>query len=437
MNPLAAELNAALAGHNPHAEEMLSDLGHELYFPKGILSQTAEAKAKAHKFNVTIGIATENGAPMYLPCIHRHFAGFLPNQLYPYAPPAGKPELRALWREKLLRENPSLEGKTFSLPVVTSALTHGLSIVGDLFVNPGDVLVAPDQMWGNYRLIYAVRNRGQFRCYPFFNAKGGFNVEGLRATLLDLAAAQGKAVVLLNFPNNPTGYTPTEAEGEAIVEAVRAAAQAGCNVVTVCDDAYFGLFYEDSLKESLFGRLAGLHPRVLAVKVDGATKEDFVWGFRTGFITFATGSAEAGVEEALSALEKKAMGSIRATISNAAHPSQTLLLEALKSPDFAKEKEEKFRILKERALEVKRVLAANKKFREVWEAYPFNSGYFMCLKLKNANAEALRLHLLENYGVGTIAVNATDLRVTFSCIAREDIAELFELLYQGAVTLGH
>jgi len=141
-------------------------------------------------------------------------------------------------------------------------------------------------------------------------------------------------------------------------------------------------------------------------------------------------------EEALAALEKKAMGSIRATISNAAHPSQSLLLEALKDPDFAKEKEEKFQVLKGRALEVKRVLAANDRFREVWEAYPFNSGYFMCLKLKNANAEALRLHLLENYGVGTIAVNATDLRVTFSCIAKENIAELFELLYQGAITLG-
>ena len=66
-------------------------------------------------------------------------------------------------------------------------------------------------------------------------------------------------------------------------------AEAGCNVVAIADDAYFGLFYEDSLKESLFGKLANLHPRILAIKLDGATKEEFVWGFRTGFITFADG----------------------------------------------------------------------------------------------------------------------------------------------------
>ncbi|MBJ8193091.1 aminotransferase class I/II-fold pyridoxal phosphate-dependent enzyme, partial [Bacillus cereus] len=85
----------------------------------------------------------------------------------------------------------------------------------------------------------------------------------------------GKAIVVLNFPNNPTGYTPGVEEGKAIVAAIQEAAEAGINVVVVTDDAYFGLFFEDSLHESLFGQLAGLHPRILPVKIDGATKEEF------------------------------------------------------------------------------------------------------------------------------------------------------------------
>ncbi len=59
MNPLAEELNQIIQSANIHIFEMLSQVGKNLYFPKGILTQSAEAKEKAHKFNATIGMATE------------------------------------------------------------------------------------------------------------------------------------------------------------------------------------------------------------------------------------------------------------------------------------------------------------------------------------------------------------------------------------------
>ena len=65
QNPIAALLNERLAAAAPEAFGMLSGLGRRLYFPKGILSQSAEAKQKAHRFDATIGIATEGGSPMY------------------------------------------------------------------------------------------------------------------------------------------------------------------------------------------------------------------------------------------------------------------------------------------------------------------------------------------------------------------------------------
>lgn len=40
------------------------------------------------------------------------------------------------------------------------------------------------------------------------------------------------------------------------------------NIVAVTDDAYFGLFFEECMKESIFSHLANLHPRILVVKVD-------------------------------------------------------------------------------------------------------------------------------------------------------------------------
>jgi aspartate/methionine/tyrosine aminotransferase len=433
MNPLAAELNEMLSQHNANVLESLSDLGKNLFFPKGILTQSAEAKEKAHKFNATIGIATEKNGPMYLPCIHEKLSAFDPKDIFPYAPPAGKPELRQLWRDKMLEENPSLQGKHFSMPVVTNALTHGLSIVADLFMDPGDHVVSPDMMWGNYNLTFATRRGAIVKKFPTFTVAGGFDVDAFKAVLKNSAEEKGKAVVLLNFPNNPSGYTPTVEEGAAIVAAIKEVAEGGCNVVAVTDDAYFGLFYEDSLKESLFGKLANMHPRVLAVKLDGATKEEYVWGFRTGFITFADGH-EYENTPVMTALEKKTLGIIRATISNCPHPSQTFVIEALKSPKFKSEKQQKYKVMKGRALKVKEVLDSGK-YDKAWEYYPFNSGYFMCLKLKNVDAEKLRVHLLDKYGVGAISIGKTDLRIAFSCIEEKDIAELFDLIYKAVEDL--
>lgn len=425
MNPLAGQLNESIKTGSPHVYDMLSNLGKEIYFPKeGILSQSAEATSHAKKYNATIGIATEGGIPMHLGVIQDKLSAYQPKDLYSYAPPAGKPELRSAWRNKMIQENPTLEGKSFSNPIVTNALTHGLSIVADLFVDEGDAVVYPDKNWENYELTFGIRRHGVTVNYPLFTDDMKFNAAGLREALLS-QKDKGKAVVLLNFPNNPTGYTPGVEEGEAIVAAILEAAEAGINVVAVTDDAYFGLFFENSLKESLFGRLADIHPRVLAVKIDGATKEEFVWGFRVGFITYASEN-----NDVLAALEQKTLGIIRATISSGSHPSQTFVLDALKSPEFEQQKLEKFNIMKGRANKVKSLLDSGK-YGDVWEYYPFNSGYFMCLKLNGISAEALRSHLIHEYGVGTIALGEYDLRIAFSCIEEEHLEDLFDLIYKG------
>lgn len=428
MHNIARELNDQIRAENPHVYELLSDLGRNLYYPKGILTQTDEATEKAYRFNATIGMATEKGQPMFLPVIQETLSQYNPQDIYTYAPPAGKSKIRAVWREKLLKDNPSLQGKTMSQPIVTNALTHGLSIAADLFLNPQDVLVLPDKLWGNYTMIFGTRRNAEMRNFTFFTENGEFNTQGMKEALL-AQKAQGKAVLLLNFPNNPTGYTPVEKEAQAIVEALLEVAEQGINVAVLVDDAYFGLFYEDSIKESLFGRLANIHPRILAVKVDGPTKEEYVWGFRIGFITFGDASSVV-----CDVLENKTKAIIRSTISNASHPAQTFVLYALASPDFEKQKQEKYKIMEGRALKVKEILNRGD-YQDLWDYYPFNSGYFMCLKLKGVKAEELRLHLLHNYGVGVIALGESDIRVAFSCVEEEDLEELFKLIYQGAKDL--
>lgn len=431
VNPLVRQLNETILREAPEVYDMLSELGKNIYFPKeGIISQSAEAGKKAHKYNATIGIALEQGVPMHLDVIQQPLSAFNPKDLYPYAPPAGKPELRKLWAEKMRKENPTLKDIQISQPIVTNALTHGLSIAADLFVDAGDAIIYPEKNWENYELTFGIRRGAFFVTYPLYNDQRRFNAAGLKEAILS-QKSKGKAVVLLNFPNNPTGYTPDQEEVNSIIEAIRTGAEAGIKIVAITDDAYFGLFFEDSIQQSIFGELATLHPNVLAIKIDGATKEEYVWGFRVGFITYGRKDS---ASELLNALEQKTIGIIRATISSSPHPSQTFVLHALQSEQFQVQKQEKYEIMKGRANKVKALLDSGK-YDDAWDYYPFNSGYFMCLQLKTVPAEKLRAYLLEQYGVGTIALGETDLRIAFSCIEEDDLQELFDLIYQAVVDL--
>ena len=164
---------------------------------------------------------------------------------------------------------------------------------------------------------------------------------------------------------------------------------------------YYNMFFDDAVEpESLFGRLARTHENLLAVKVDGATKEEFVWGLRVGFLTYGIKN---GTPAVYAALEQKTAGLIRATVSNISHASQSIVLRALNHPDFRKQQREKIDILRARAA-VTAGECRKAEYADLWDVYPFNSGYFMCLRLKQVLAETVRQHLLEHHGLGIIAL---------------------------------
>ena len=429
LSPLAQELNSTLQSEAPAVLDLLSDLGKRLFFPKGIISQSAEAKEKGKRFNATIGIATEDGVPMHLPSVGEVFQ-LSPGETFPYAPTTGRPGLRKAWREKQLEENPSMQGKKMSSPIVTSALTHGLAVAGEMLMDAGDLIVLPEHYWGNYNLTYKTRLGAEVETYPLY-AGDEFNCAGFAEKLDEVAGKRSKAIVILNFPNNPTGYTPKPEHAEKIRDAIVAAADKGLELSVICDDAYFGLFFDDDcLQESIFGYVANCHENVLAVKLDGATKEIFAWGFRVGFITFAAGGS-GDLDAVHAALEKKCAGAIRGGISNSPNPTQSAVEKLLSSPSVAAARKEKRDILCARAQKTAEVLK-RPEFSEAWDVYPFNSGYFMCVKLKGGvDAEELRVHLLDKYQVGVISSGKTDIRVAFSCLEVGDVEEVFETLYKA------
>src|SRR5690554_189556 len=216
MNPQAEELNQIIRQKSPALYEMLSERGKNIFFPKkGILGQTAEAKGT--RINATIGAAIEDdGTPMRLETIASKI-NLDPSLVFPYAPSFGRPDLRARWKEMIYEKSPCLGKTEISLPVVTNALTHGISMAGYLFADAGDEVIVPDLFWGNYTLTLTNGCGANMVKFNLFK-NGKFDLEAFEAKLNE--GSPGKRILVLNFPNNPTGYTPSQKEIDGIVEVI-------------------------------------------------------------------------------------------------------------------------------------------------------------------------------------------------------------------------
>ena len=425
LNEQAEQLNRQIGADCPAVLDMLSQTGRAIYFPKlGILSQSTEAAGK--EINATIGIALEeDGTPMILPSIAAN-CSLKAGEMVSYAPSPGRPDIRKLWKKTMVTKNPVLADKQFSLPVVTSSLTHGLSVSAYLFCDKDDRLIMPDLYWENYDLIFVNGFGARLSTYPLFDGQK-FNLAGLKKQLS--TNTPSKKIVCLNFPNNPTGYTPAEKEAFEIAGVLRDAAQAGNRLVVIIDDAYFGLVYEKNIfRESIFGLVCDAHPNLLTVKIDGPTKENYVWGFRLGFMTFGV---KGGTQVVYNALEAKAAGAIRGNVSNSANISQSLLFKACTANTHENEKRQKYAVLNARYKAVRQILAGHPEYGEYFKPMPFNSGYFMCLKMDSVDPEKLRRKLLDKYSSGVIVMNNL-VRIAFSSTPLAKLPILFENIYNAA-----
>ncbi|MDY5908138.1 MAG: aminotransferase class I/II-fold pyridoxal phosphate-dependent enzyme [Bullifex sp.] len=427
MNELAKELNDTLSSCAVSA--FLSEKGRNLYFPKGIVAQSQEAGEKAKQYNATVGLAKSKGVPMHLSDIQSYFreGTLTPTEIFSYAPGGGDKELRAIWKKEMIRKNPSLEGKLFSEPLVTGGLTHTISMIATMFFDKGDELILPDLYWDNYELIFRDSTGCEIKEFRFFR-DGGLNIEGLKKCMYE---TKGDTVrVLLNFPNNPTGYTPTSAEMDELAAAFLEVAESGKKILVLSDDAYFGLFFEkETATESLFSKLVDLHENIFAIKGDAATKEEMVWGFRIGFITYGGKGLR---KEHLDALTKKTLGAIRCSVSNCDRVGQSLLLHAIKEgKNYLADKEKTFTEMEARYKVIREVLR-DYEGSSLLKPYPFNSGYFMAFDTLGHSAEALRVYLLDKYQVGTINIQDRTLRVAYCSVEKEQLADLVAIIFRAA-----
>jgi aspartate/methionine/tyrosine aminotransferase len=344
------------------------------------------------------------------------------------SPAEGLPEVRHRWREWQRRS--ASAGAPSSLPLVTLGLSHGLSLMAELFGGEGKAVAVPQPFWGNYRQAFATRTGARILTAPAY-VDGRFNTRVISEALAGLPPGE-PAVGILNIPSNPGSYTPDREERRATVRALLAEADRR-PLVVLCDDAYAGLVYEpDVPRESLFWDLAGAHPNLVPVKIDGATKEFSFFGGRVGFLTFALEPAS----DAARALESKVKMLVRSAVGSPGAASQTILLQALRRQGIEREIEEVRRLLERRYQALKGALVQADP--ELLTVLPFNSGCFALVELPEGlglDSETVRRHLLARHDTGLVSIAPRFLRIAHCSVDEAALPELVQRLEKGVAEL--
>ncbi|EGF87291.1 aminotransferase class I/II-fold pyridoxal phosphate-dependent enzyme [Gemella haemolysans] len=404
-----------------------SKLGENIILPQDVLIQSKETAAIPGAINATIGIATSNKKAMALPSINKVITEINNSEYLPYSPTPGLPKMRELWKEKILADNPSINKDFLSLPMVTTGITQGIDIAANLFSESGDALLLPNLFWQNYAQIYTIKLGNKIYKYNQFDENNEFSITNFKETLYSIK--EDKISLILNFPNNPTGYTPSDVELNSLVDVISTYAKENKNkqLIIVSDDAYFGLFFEKNHKTPTLSATYKLaeNENCLIIKLDGITKEYYSWGLRIGFITYYTKN-----DELRQLLLEKTQGFLRSTTSSPSNLSQQIALRLLDNKKALEEKEINDKIIEERYNELKQAISVEQ-LDSLVRILPFNSGYFFTIKLpSNINAHEFRLKFLNEYKYGVYSMDDEHIRIAFSCLDKELIPELINKFKQ-------
>jgi len=434
-----------------------SNCGRDIIQPPDIFYWTGRAKKEA-EINGTIGelVGPENEflnngsskvVTFYVPAI-KDFVSTDPADVIQYAPVCGLPDLRKHWLNWIVQKGknannlpsgkPDLTGK-LSSPAIVPGITFGIFMAAKLFVSPGEIIISPNKRWGNYDAIIVKNVGGTVSSFEMFTADGIFNFKGMSDKIQESFDKQGKAVIILNFPNNPTGYSPSKAETAKMVTSLKEIAQKNKKpIVIICDDAYEGYVYDDvSVSVSPFYELVGVDENLIPIKLDGASKEMLMYGGRVGAFTlglnekwFTPDTKAKFLEE----FENKVEALIRATVSNSNRSAQTILIKMFEQ-GIQKVMESRQKVI---AVVRKRYDLINKLLKEAKlkgvTIDPNAGGFFLFMNLdKKINGVDFNEHLLKKYKMCFIPIvkekeGINGIRIAYCSVPEPLIPKLVENL---------
>ena len=411
-----------------------SDLGKRIFLPAGIFYWSGRAKKEAELIG-TIGTAygyekdfIDGGSSEWLPCYLKDikkYSNLSIKEVVPYASIAGLPEIRETWRNWIVKKSGyekigesdklSRLEKFITTPIITSGVTNGIFLCCSLFLNPGEYVISPNKRWGNYDNIIVKNIGAKIKSFEFFK-DNKINIQSLKDAINEVSKVQDKIVIILNFPNNPTGYIPTINEAKEIIELLKDSQKSGKPIVILVDDAYEPyVFGDDVLNKSIFYDLHQLDENIIPIKLDGITKELLLYGGRIGFVTIGLKPTwvanDEGLENLKNEINNKLAGMNRSTISNCNHFYQAITQKIFEENSIKQILETRNRVkdlLNDRYKLINSELAKINNPNITVD--PNAGGFFIFVNLNQDKIKATEFadHLLKKYKVGVIPIERLD-----------------------------
>ncbi|MFH1616760.1 MAG: pyridoxal phosphate-dependent aminotransferase [Planctomycetota bacterium] len=229
-----------------------------------------------------------------------------------YTAAAGVPELRKAIAEKLKRDNGL--NYTPEQVIVNLGAKHSVYEAMQAVLDPGDEVILPTPYWVTYPETIKLAD-AEMKVVRTEES------DGYKLTPRQLEAAINKktAMLLINSPNNPGGFSYTQEELSALADVLR-----DTGIMVLSDEIYEKLVYGDTRFVSFASLSEDAYNRTLTI--NGLSKAFSMTGWRLGYT--------AGPLDVI-----KAMGRLQSHMtSNPVTFAQTAAIEALRKPEDEVEK---------------------------------------------------------------------------------------------------
>lgn len=189
-----------------------------------------------------------------------------------YAHNLGLPELRGAVAQYMSALHPAIEAARIA---ITSGGVNALMLAVQALVDAGDEVVAVTPVWPNLTAQPAILG-ARVRSVPLVPKEGQWTLE---LDVLRAAVTPTTKLLIVNAPNNPTGWTLTRAEQQAILDHCR---QTGTWILA--DEVYERLYFDPTPKGCAPSFLDISTPDDRLVVAHSFSKSFLMTGWRLGWL---------------------------------------------------------------------------------------------------------------------------------------------------------
>lgn len=393
----------------------------------GMAAQRAAEIGKENIVNATIGaFLNPDGSLATLKTVEAAM-NEVPFQMKAgYAPINGLPAYIEAMVDSVFRE---YRPDAFIDGVATPGGTGALHNVFYNYLSEGDTCLTSSYFWGNYTALLSEHGR-KIDTFNTFTPDGHFDLKACMEKCHALAGTQENLMLLLNTPaHNPTGFSVTYEEWEALLQELRQIAtdQPDHGVVVVVDVAYIDFSPEGSRR--FFKLFENLPENMLGVVCASMSKGYTLYGYRLGCEICIAPTEEVKNEFVL------ANGATaRSVWSNCSRPAMEMIIDLYKEPAklqaFRAEQADFAADLAHRAA------TFTKEADEVGlRICPYDSGFFIYVPTQNhADAEALAAKVREK-DIFTVPLGE-GVRIAICAIDEKQIVGMAKVFKDAVDVLG-